>query len=162
MGRCRVRKEKKSEIIFHWKAQSFYIAFEIDLKLTYKKGNKCREKYYSKCVCTVENFSKQLVQCFLVFSSCSWFRWCRSVCWHCDSCDSLPGHFCSCGPICVSQESSRLWVWYYWLFGAQWRLSAGEHQGSEARLVHIALHTCDLCMWPVSLCGSEISDFQVM
>lgn len=113
-------------------------------------------------MCTVGNFSKQLVQCFLVLPSCSWLRWCCAVCRHCDSCDSLPGHFCSGGPICISQEPSRLWVWYYWLLGTQWRLSAREHQGSETRSVDIALHTCDVCVSAASLGGVRISDLQVM
>lgn len=103
------------------------------------------EKITAIWMCTVGNFSKQLVQCFLVLRSCSWLRRYRSVCWHCDSRDSLPGHFRSGGPVCVSQESSWLWVWYYWLLGTQWRLSAREHQGSETRSVNIVLHTCDLC-----------------
>lgn len=120
------------------------------------------EKITAIWMCTVGNFSKQLVWCFLVLPSCSWLRWCRSVCRHCDSRDSLPGHFCSGGPICVSQEPSRLWVWYHWLLGTQWRLSACEHQGSETRSVNIALHACDLGTSAASPCGVRISDVQVM
>lgn len=102
---------------------------------------------------TVGNFSNWLVECFLLLSSGSRFRRCCSLCWHCDSSDSLPGHFCGCGPICVSEESSWLWVWYYRLFCTQWRLSACEYQGSKTRSVDIALHTCGFSMEAVSLCG---------